>query len=147
MRHTGPCAPACPVLVPPGPAMRRSVPTLGPLLPAGRRDFGPIQSGHGLSARRRPGPPRNQGDRAMTGKFSVGLAAFALLGAAGCANKPGGPGYSDDTFTYYSLPHEPVTLSLMDTRTGQTVWTHEVPVGRELTVSFLEGTAPDNATS
>ncbi len=72
---------------------------------------------------------------------SVGAAlmlATSFLGA--CAFKPGGSGSSNDTFTYQSFAHAPQTISVVDTRTGQPVWTGEVPVGQQLVVRFVDRT-------
>lgn len=66
----------------------------------------------------------------------LALAILSLtLGA--CAYSPGGSGVSNDVHTYLSTPHEPKTVSLIDTRTGQRIWTAEVPVGRQLVVKFM----------
>jgi hypothetical protein len=76
----------------------------------------------------------------------TGLVAAALLaiggGVAGCY-APGGAGYSNDTYTFTSEPYSPKTVFLKDLRTQQTLWTHEVPVGRQLVVSLFAG--PDQA--
>ena len=80
----------------------------------------------------------------MNGRMALACAAAAVA-MAGCSiYKPGGSGFSDDTFTYYSLAHMPVTVTLVDSRTGQTLWTYEVPVGRQLTLRFEEAYAPEN---
>jgi len=70
-------------------------------------------------------------------------AAVAILAVQGCY-KPGGSGFSLDTFTYYGTPHQPVTVTIIDTRTGETAWSYEVPVGRQLTLKFLDDYAPEN---
>lgn len=69
----------------------------------------------------------------------------ALTGAAltlGCLGE-GGPGYSADRFTYISNEWRPWTVSLIDTRTGETIWTVDVPVGQQLAVGFRPGTGPN----
>ncbi len=58
--------------------------------------------------------------------------------------RPGGAGYSDDTFTYVSESWTPTNVSLVDTRTGQTLWSVEIPVGQQCVVRFYRGTEPDN---
>lgn len=73
--------------------------------------------------------------------FVCGVAASAL---AACGYAPGGSGVSNDTYTYYSLPNQPVTVTLVDTRTGKPCWSYEVPVGRQLTFSFTDDFAPEN---
>lgn len=74
-------------------------------------------------------------------------AAVTLAGAAGlpgCSTyQPGCSGFADDAHTYYSLPLEPKTVTLVDTRTGQTLWTYEIPANRQLTLRFYEDQSPD----
>jgi hypothetical protein len=77
------------------------------------------------------------------------LAALALgaaglgLGVGGCAWSPGGWNVSDDTHVYYSTPDMPQTVSVIDWRTGETVWSSEIPVGQQLVVQFRDGTGAD----
>lgn len=77
---------------------------------------------------------------------SVGAAcvAFGLI-STGCSTyAPGGSGFSDDAYTYQSTAHVPQSVTLTDTRTGQTLWTYEIPVGRQLTVRFMRDSEPEN---
>lgn len=71
-----------------------------------------------------------------------------LAGGCGLAYRPyydeGGSGASIDEFVYVSRPHSPKTVSLLDTRTGETLWTTDVPVGKQLAVRFYKDEAPDN---
>lgn len=80
------------------------------------------------------------------------MACVALLVGvvAGCAgpgyayrsyHDEGGTGVSEDKMVYVSRPHEPKTITLMDTRTGEALWTMDVPVGRKLVIDFEEGLA------
>jgi hypothetical protein len=48
------------------------------------------------------------------------------------------PGCRTEFYNYISTPDAPQTVSLKDTRTGETLWTVEVPVGRKLHVVFLQ---------
>ncbi|MBX3409259.1 MAG: hypothetical protein KF859_05170 [Phycisphaeraceae bacterium] len=41
-----------------------------------------------------------------------------------------------EVYTYRSVPDWPQTISLVNTATGETVWTCEVPVGQRLDMSF-----------
>jgi len=69
-----------------------------------------------------------------------GVLPAALLAAAalsGCY-QPGGPYWSADTHTYWSTTWAPKTVSLLDTRTGETIWTAEVPVDKQLVMQFVE---------
>lgn len=72
------------------------------------------------------------------------LSALVALGA-GCAgpghayrgyHDEGGTGMSQDTFVYVSRPHEPKTITLIDTRSGEALWTMDVPVGSKLVIDF-----------
>lgn len=64
------------------------------------------------------------------------------LAAGGCWTE-GGRGYSNDSYTYISREWEPKTISVIDTRTGQAVWSYEVPVGRQLIMEFFQGGSGD----
>lgn len=70
----------------------------------------------------------------------VALGAATL--PAGCYY-PGGPLYSADRFTYESTPWQPWTVTLFDTRTGEAVWSVDVPVGEQVVVGFSQGTGPN----
>lgn len=77
----------------------------------------------------------------LTRRTAVAALAIsaALAGLGGCVTyKPGGDGRSIDTFTYVSDALSPKTVTLLDLRTGETLWTYEVPVGRQLVVRFYE---------
>ena len=66
--------------------------------------------------------------------------ALLVLGLAspGCY-LPGGNGFSNDTHTFQSTSWNPVTVSLKDTRTGQDIWSVDVPVGKQLVMHFRDG--------
>jgi hypothetical protein len=76
------------------------------------------------------------------------FAIAALIGAtalsAGCYYE-GGPLKSIDRFTYASTTWEPKTITLIDTRTGETLWTADVPVGKELVIDFNVPANADNS--
>lgn len=75
--------------------------------------------------------------------LTVCVGAALMLGSSflgACAFKPGGSGSSNDTYTYQSFSDSPKTISVIDTRTGQPVWTGEVPVGQQLVVRFVDKT-------
>ncbi|HLO42146.1 MAG TPA: hypothetical protein VK176_14060 [Phycisphaerales bacterium] len=81
---------------------------------------------------------------AATSLLTLALAAGAVS-TSGCATyKPGGDGVSRDAFTYTSTSHAPKSLQLKDTRTGEVLWTYEIPVERELVVRFYQGRNRDN---
>lgn len=59
----------------------------------------------------------------------------ALLTLAGCSTKfPYGTSW--DRHNFVSTAHMPLTLTLVDTITGDTVWTLDVPVGKQAVVDF-----------
>jgi len=57
-----------------------------------------------------------------------GAAVLTLAALSGCT--------THESHRFQSRPHVPQTVSLVDTATGETVWTYEIPVGQELTVEF-----------
>ena len=76
------------------------------------------------------------------------LAPFALVAAtlvlAGCYGPRGAiyP-YSGSGYTYVSSEMQPVTVTLVDTRTEEPFFKMEIPVGKQLTLNFLEGKGDD----
>ncbi|MCA9303126.1 MAG: hypothetical protein KC996_03285 [Phycisphaerales bacterium] len=83
-------------------------------------------------------------NRALTRVLTLG---GALLGAAalnGCVmknlvtNSPSGQMRSRDAFTYQSTPFEPLSVTLYDNRDKEPLWTVDVPVGKKVTIRFLE---------
>jgi hypothetical protein len=72
------------------------------------------------------------------------LLGVVALGAvpAGCYY-PGGPLMSADRYTYESTPWQPWTVTLTDTRTGEAVWSVDVPVDQQVVLSFSQGTGPN----
>jgi hypothetical protein len=72
------------------------------------------------------------------------LAAALAAGIGGCYSE-GGLGWSEDQFVYVSRPYQPWMVSLKDTRTGQEVWSVEVPVGKQLVVRFLPKTGTEGS--
>jgi hypothetical protein len=80
--------------------------------------------------------------------YSVLLAAAAAGTMAGCwpGYRPGGSQASYDEYTYVSTPDEPKTVKLLESTTNTTIWTVEVPIGKELVVKFYEDHDPKNTT-
>ena len=84
----------------------------------------------------------------MTNRRSLRWAAVVGLGLAasttlpGCYT-PGGPHWSADRATYESTTWSPKTVYVIDTRTGQTIWSIDVPVGRQVAVGFETGNGPN----
>lgn len=76
---------------------------------------------------------------------AAAVSLVALLGASGLGGcyKDGGMGFSSDTYSYSSTSWQPWTVSLVDTRTGESLWSVDVPVGKRLIVGFREGSGPN----
>ncbi|MBC7835994.1 MAG: hypothetical protein H7Y88_12975 [Phycisphaerales bacterium] len=64
------------------------------------------------------------------GVLCIGAAAL------GACYYPGGPWYSADRYTYVSTAWQPQTITLTDTRTGEVIWSQDVPVGKQLVIDF-----------
>jgi len=63
--------------------------------------------------------------------------SVVLVSLAGCATQSErGVRASVDQHVYVSYPWEPKTVSLIDTRTDEVIWTFEVPVGEKLVIKF-----------
>lgn len=71
-------------------------------------------------------------------RLLASLLVIAALGSTAGCWRPGGRGMSVDAYTYISTAFEPKTVSVIDTRTGQTIWSYDVPVGRQLDIEFFE---------
>ena len=82
----------------------------------------------------------------------VALGGAMLVALAGCTG--GGPyrafwnesgsGSADDSYTYVSTTHQPKTVSVVDTRTGEVLWSVDVPVGQQLSMKFYHEREKDN---
>ncbi len=89
----------------------------------------------------------NARHRLATRLVLVPLALGAGL-FGGCYTEGGGQ-MSMDRFTYVSTPSQPKTISLVDTRTFESIWSIDVPVGQQVAVQFMknpknrEGIPPD----
>jgi hypothetical protein len=75
------------------------------------------------------------------------VAAAASLGAiatlAGCYY-PGGAMASGCAETYESTAFLPVTLTIQNAATRETIWTCDVPVGQQLVILFNSNTRPSD---
>ncbi len=70
---------------------------------------------------------------------TLSLAALSFGALSGCYT-PQGPGYSGlAPETYISTSLSPKTVSLVDKRTDETVWSVDVPVGKQVVIIFREG--------
>lgn len=71
--------------------------------------------------------------------------ALFLAVSSGCnVYRPGGSMRSNDTFTFISNEYYPVTVTIVDVRTNEPIWTADVPVAKQLTFRFHEAQYPDN---
>lgn len=70
---------------------------------------------------------------------------LALVTLSGCnIYRQGGSMRSNDTFTFVSNEFYPVTVTMVDVRTNEPIWTADVPVGKQLTFRFHERQYLDN---
>ncbi|MCB9845612.1 MAG: hypothetical protein H6811_06470 [Phycisphaeraceae bacterium] len=80
--------------------------------------------------------------------FVASLVAAVLCSGCGKLTftpwSPGGTLASIDSYTYPSGPYQPATVTLVDTRTGEVVWSTDVPVGKQLSMRFAEGKGNDD---
>ncbi len=68
--------------------------------------------------------------------LSIALTLAGTATLAGCY-QPGGPVYSGNApLTWISTEHLPKTISLIDSRTGETLWSVDVPPNKQLVVKF-----------
>lgn len=85
--------------------------------------------------------------------MSFGLVAAVLaLSAGGCGFAyrpyfdPGGSGVAIDEYTYVSQPGMPQSVRIIDTRTGETVFASDIPVGEQLVINFDDDVFPEHET-
>lgn len=78
-----------------------------------------------------------QSKRAMNLALALSTAVMGSL-MGGCWT-PGGNQYSNDSYTYFSTTYMPQTVTVIDTRTDQPVFSVDIPVGKELVMKFHEG--------
>ena len=112
--------------------------------------FGPRRLGCTLDDDARLRPPQTETDPMATNRpatranvLLVGLLAAGFVGAGvGCGIAyrpyfdPGGSGAAIDEYTYVSEPYAPQTITVVDTRTGESVFAMDVPVGQQLVINF-----------
>jgi len=76
---------------------------------------------------------------------SLMLGVAAALVLAGCYSPSGGlVKRRKSAATYYSSPHYPATVTIVDTRTEEPFFTIEIPPGQQLVLDFKEGKGDDN---
>ena len=74
------------------------------------------------------------------------IAVIGALGGCWPGYRPGGSQASADEYTYVSTPDCPQTIQLLDWTTNTTIWTLDVPVGKELVMRFYDDHDPKNPT-
>jgi hypothetical protein len=71
-----------------------------------------------------------------------------MAATAGCHTPSGGVmPFTGGSSTYYSTPDRPTTVTLVDTRTGEAFFSIEIPVGKQLSLDFVEGGGDDPVTT
>lgn len=74
---------------------------------------------------------------------SLAVAALAATAAMQGCYRPGGTKYSGGPETHWSTATAPRTITLYDTRTGEAIWTVDIPVGQQLVLGWSKGTGPN----
>ncbi len=78
-------------------------------------------------------------------KFHRFAVAAALALFSGCAyHDPGGSGASYDEHTYISTPDSPKSIAVVDWTTNTTLWSIDLPIGKQVTIRFYEDHDPKN---
>lgn len=71
-------------------------------------------------------------------RFVAPVAAVGLIASGGCYMKEG-PWYSGNApLTYESTALRPKTVSLVDTRTQEVIWSVDIPADKQLVISFRD---------
>ena len=77
-----------------------------------------------------------------TSPAGLAAAGVVLAGIAlgGCipGYYPGGSLASRDLYTYQSTQDYPQTVTVVDTRTHEQIWSCDIPIGQELVIQFFE---------
>ncbi|CAN5835547.1 hypothetical protein BH11PLA1_BH11PLA1_22420 [soil metagenome] len=74
------------------------------------------------------------------------LLLAAALSLPGCWTPGGTRGYLSDTYTYESTPDMPQTVTVIDRRTNEALWSYDVPVDMELVMRFTPSVNTDDAS-
>jgi hypothetical protein len=72
------------------------------------------------------------------------LAVAATFALSAC-HRPQGPvmNYTGASDTFYSYEYLPTTVTLLDTRTEEVIFHLDIPVGKQLSLQFLDGEGDD----
>ena len=72
------------------------------------------------------------------------LGVMTMLASIGCHMPHGGwLGHTGGSQTYYSTETRPTTITLVDIRTGESLFAMDIPAGKQLTINFDEGEGDD----
>ncbi len=83
--------------------------------------------------------------RSIFSSITLGLGLTVAFTLGGCWSPGGTRGWSPDSYTIESSSMIPQTWSLKDTRTGETLFSYDIPVGRQLVVKFHKNHTPEDA--
>lgn len=80
----------------------------------------------------------------MSSRILAGLALIGVTCLVACYRPQGALlAYSGEAHTYYSTETAPKSVRLLDTRSGEVLFSIDIPVGRQLTLDFVEGDGDD----
>ncbi|MDX2131160.1 MAG: hypothetical protein SFY69_03795 [Planctomycetota bacterium] len=65
------------------------------------------------------------------------LASLTTLASLAAAALVGGCRSGSETYVFPSTPHTPQTVTLVNTRTGERLWSQEIPAGSQLNMTFV----------
>lgn len=74
--------------------------------------------------------------------LSLTFLACSALTLPACLSQGGYP-WSGGPETHYSTSTQPRTATLYDARTGEAIWTVDIPVGNQLVLGWSKGTGPN----
>jgi len=69
-------------------------------------------------------------------RTTLAVALTASLAGCGSVFNAGGDSLSNDNYTYESTTWSPKSVELIDTRTAETLWSVDIPVGQKVTMKF-----------
>jgi hypothetical protein len=75
------------------------------------------------------------------------VALLALTAMAGCwmpGYRPGGPQATRDLYTFESTTDFPQSIQLIDTASGEVIWSVNVPIGQQVVIRFYDDHDPRN---
>ncbi len=85
-------------------------------------------------------------ERSSRGRRTLILAltlSLLSLPLSGCGYRAGGQGWQGSSETWPSTEFLPATLTLVDIRSGEELWTQDIPVGYQMVTRFVSGGGTD----